>query len=189
MHNLNRFKEVSQCSMVLRISELKAVYFAVGKFQAVLCNQNVFAYLPLRSYGFRFIIQGDFEVPSSREDVDIDKPWNQWLREEIPQLFLEALDVFRVRCYQDVVVVDRNGDFLVFVIFLILFIFLLLLLLLAFPSLPLPLHLIFFLISIIVLIFVLFVFGCVFVFMFLFCCYCISLVNLLMLKKASKLFI
>ena len=181
--------------MVLRISELKAVYFAVGKFQAILCNQNVFAYLPLRSYGFRFIIQGDFEVPSSREDVDIDKPWNQWLREEIPQLFLEALDVFRVRCYQDVVVVvvvvDRNGDFLVFVIFLILFIFLLLLLLLllllAFPSLPLPLHLIFFLISIIVLIFVLFVFGCVFVFMFLFCCYCISLVNLLMLKKASKL--
>ena len=56
----------------------------------------MFAYLPLRSYGFRFIIQGDFEVPSSRENVDSDKPWNQWLREEIPQLFVEALSVFMV---------------------------------------------------------------------------------------------
>ena len=58
--------------------------------------QNVFAYLPLRSYGFRFIIQGDFEVPSSREDVDSDKSWNQWLREEIPRLFIDALSVFMV---------------------------------------------------------------------------------------------
>ena len=56
----------------------------------------MFAYLPLRSYGFRFIIQGDFEVPSSREDVDSDKSWNQWLREEIPQLFIDALSVFMV---------------------------------------------------------------------------------------------
>lgn len=56
----------------------------------------MFAYLPLRSYGFRFIIQGDFEVPSSREDVDSDKSWNQWLREEIPQLFIDALSVFTV---------------------------------------------------------------------------------------------
>ena len=56
----------------------------------------MFAYLPLRSYGFRFIIQGDFEVPSSREDVDKDKSWNQWLREEIPQLFVDALSIFMV---------------------------------------------------------------------------------------------
>ena len=66
-------------------------------FMQTLPQQNVFAYLPLRSYGFRFIIQGDFEVPSSREDVDGDKPWNQWLREEIPQLFIDALSVFMVR--------------------------------------------------------------------------------------------
>ena len=62
----------------------------------------MFAYLPLRSYGFRFIIQGDFEVPSSRENVDSDKSWNQWLREEIPQLFIDALSVF---------VVGRRGSF------------------------------------------------------------------------------
>ncbi|XP_034049191.1 protein NO VEIN [Thalassophryne amazonica] len=57
-------------------------------------KQPVFAFLPLRSFGFRFIIQGDFDIPSSREDVDRDSSWNQWLRSEIPQLFLQAMDVF-----------------------------------------------------------------------------------------------
>ena len=75
----------------------------------------MFAYLPLRSYGFRFIIQGDFEVPSSREDVDGDKSWNQWLREEIPQLFIDALSVFMVGTCQ---VVSRTVCFSVVVIYL-----------------------------------------------------------------------
>ncbi|XP_051926916.1 uncharacterized protein wu:fj29h11 isoform X2 [Hippocampus zosterae] len=57
-------------------------------------KQPVFAYLPLRSFGFRFIVQGDFDIPSSREDVDRDSTWNQWLRSEIPQLFLQAMKVF-----------------------------------------------------------------------------------------------
>jgi len=58
-------------------------------------QQHAFAYLPLRVYGFRFIIQGDFIVPSSREDVDSDNPWNQWLRNEYPALFFEALEIFK----------------------------------------------------------------------------------------------
>ena len=61
-----------------------------------LQQQHVFAFLPLRSYGFRFILQGDFDLPSSREDVNSDSPWNQWLREEIPPLFLNALDKMKV---------------------------------------------------------------------------------------------
>ena len=56
----------------------------------------MFAFLPLRSYGFRFIVQADFDLPSSREDVNTDSAWNQWLREEIPSLFLEALDKMKV---------------------------------------------------------------------------------------------
>lgn len=43
---------------------------------------------------------GDFDIPSSREDVDRDSPWNQWLRSEVPQLFLQAMDVFRVSTEQ-----------------------------------------------------------------------------------------
>lgn len=64
-----------------------------------LQQQQVFAFLPLRSYGFRFILQGDFDLPSSREDVNSDSPWNQWLREEIPPLFMKALDKMKVQMY------------------------------------------------------------------------------------------
>nr|KAG5712633.1 hypothetical protein BaRGS_029688 [Batillaria attramentaria] len=63
--------------------------------QVAPAKQPVFAFLPLRSYGFRFIVQGDFDVPSSREDVDRDSSWNQWLRNEIHTLFVEAFDIFR----------------------------------------------------------------------------------------------
>ncbi|CAI9734952.1 Hypothetical predicted protein [Octopus vulgaris] len=58
-------------------------------------KQPVFAFLPLRSYGLRFIIQGDFDLPSNREAVDSDSLWNQWLSSEIPSLFLDALEKFK----------------------------------------------------------------------------------------------
>lgn len=35
-------------------------------------------------------------MPSSREDVDRDSSWNQWLRSEIHSLFIDALEVFKV---------------------------------------------------------------------------------------------
>jgi hypothetical protein len=53
--------------------------------------QDVHAYLPLRSYGFRFILQGDFVVPSSREAVDAASPWNLWLRDKVPGVFVAAV--------------------------------------------------------------------------------------------------
>ena len=59
----------------------------------------MFAFLPLRSYGFHFIVQGDFDLPSSREDVNSNSVWNQWLREEIPALFLKAIENFKVSYY------------------------------------------------------------------------------------------
>ncbi|KAD5508905.1 hypothetical protein E3N88_16608 [Mikania micrantha] len=55
-----------------------------------LDHQSVFAFLPLRTYGLKFIIQGDFILPSSREEVDGDSPWNQWLLSEFPNLFVGA---------------------------------------------------------------------------------------------------
>ncbi|KAF5820234.1 putative histidine kinase/HSP90-like ATPase superfamily [Helianthus annuus] len=53
-------------------------------------HQPVFAFLPLRNYGLKFIIQADFILPSSREEVDGDSPWNQWLLSEFPNLFVSA---------------------------------------------------------------------------------------------------
>ena len=53
--------------------------------------RDVHAFLPLRSYGFKFILQGDFDVPSSREAVDASSPWNCWLSSRVPELFLEVM--------------------------------------------------------------------------------------------------
>ncbi len=38
---------------------------------------DVFAFLPLRSYGLVFVLQADWEVPSSRESIDASSVWNQ----------------------------------------------------------------------------------------------------------------
>ena len=58
--------------------------------------QPVFAYLPLRSYGFKFIIQADFEVPSSREDIDKDSVWNQCILQNIASVLIIAFYKFKV---------------------------------------------------------------------------------------------
>lgn len=41
------------------------------------------------------LLQADFIVPSSREAVDCDSAWNEVLREQVPNLFLQALHSFR----------------------------------------------------------------------------------------------
>lgn len=65
-----------------------------GAYVPFLDQQPVFAFLPLRMYGLKFIIQGDFVLPSSREEVDGDSPWNQWLLSEFPGLFVSAVKSF-----------------------------------------------------------------------------------------------
>ncbi len=54
--------------------------------------QEVFAFLPVRSYGFRFVLQADFVLPSSREAIDCDSAWNQRLRAEVPAAFALAVE-------------------------------------------------------------------------------------------------
>lgn len=47
-----------------------------GEYMPCLEKQPVFAFLPLRSYGLKFILQGDFIFPFSREEVYGDSAWN-----------------------------------------------------------------------------------------------------------------
>ncbi|CAN8232243.1 unnamed protein product [Cochlearia groenlandica] len=65
-----------------------------GTYRSSMIQEPVFAFLPLRTYGLKFIIQGDFILTSSREDVDEDSPWNQWLLSEFPSLFVGGLRSF-----------------------------------------------------------------------------------------------
>ncbi|KAI3791107.1 hypothetical protein L2E82_04713 [Cichorium intybus] len=74
----------------------------IGNYIPKLDHQPVFAFLPLRSYGLKFIIQADFILPSSREEVDGDSPWNQWLLSEFPNLFVSAERSFcSLPCFRD----------------------------------------------------------------------------------------
>ncbi|XP_060181122.1 protein NO VEIN-like isoform X2 [Lycium barbarum] len=73
-----------------------------GSYNPHLNQQPVFAFLPLRKYGLKFILQGDFVLPSSREEVDGDSPWNQWLLSEFPGLFVSAVRSFcDLLCFKD----------------------------------------------------------------------------------------
>ena len=55
----------------------------------------VFAFLPIRQAGFKFSIQADFILSSSREDILTDRPWNRLLREGIAVAFKLAVETFR----------------------------------------------------------------------------------------------
>lgn len=66
-------------------------------------NQNneamgkLFAYLPVRSdTGLPFLINADFMLPSSREDIQ-DVPWNRWLMKCVSDLVAKALRLLKER--------------------------------------------------------------------------------------------
>ncbi|CAG9234826.1 DUF3883 domain-containing protein [Burkholderia vietnamiensis] len=58
-------------------------------------GKEVFSFLPIRAFGFRFYIQGDFLLSSSREDIHGERPWNQKLRDSIAPAFVRAIEQFR----------------------------------------------------------------------------------------------
>jgi len=58
-------------------------------------EQFIFAYLPIRKYGFKFIIQADFLLPITREDIIKDNKWNEWLRDSFIEVFLDAVREFK----------------------------------------------------------------------------------------------
>lgn len=54
-------------------------------------NGKIFAYLPVRAdTGFPFLMNADFILPSSREDIK-DVPWNRWLMQCFANLIGETL--------------------------------------------------------------------------------------------------
>jgi hypothetical protein len=57
--------------------------------------QPLFAYLPLRPYGFRFILQADFEIPATRQEIRRDNLWNEWLKSEMTRLLSRAYHQFQ----------------------------------------------------------------------------------------------
>lgn len=81
--------QLTEISLAFTLKESEGGYYIPS-----LEQQPVFAFLPLRTYGLKFILQGDFTLPSSREEVEWDSPWNQWLLSEFPGLFVKAEESF-----------------------------------------------------------------------------------------------
>ncbi|KXJ87885.1 hypothetical protein Micbo1qcDRAFT_215118 [Microdochium bolleyi] len=57
-------------------------------------SQSLYAFLPIRDYGFSFLIQGDFLLSASREEIDDLLPWNKALRKNIVNAFIDAVHHF-----------------------------------------------------------------------------------------------
>ncbi|GKB92564.1 histidine kinase-, DNA gyrase B-, and HSP90-like ATPase family protein, partial [Tanacetum coccineum] len=73
-----------------------------GNYIPKLDQQQVFAFLPLRDYGLKFIVQADFVLSSSREEVNKDSPWNKFLLSELPNLFVSAEQSFcSLPCFKE----------------------------------------------------------------------------------------
>lgn len=88
--------ETTEISIALTLEESEKSYIPH------LEQQPVFAFLPLRIYGLKFILQGDFILTSSREEVDGDSHWNQFLLSEFPSLFVSAEKSFcALPCFRD----------------------------------------------------------------------------------------
>jgi hypothetical protein len=92
-----RPKELSE-EMRQGVTEVEVLFgFEVDKEnkKGVFEQQNLYAFLPIRKYGFKFLIQADFVLISNREDIAENKEWNRWIRDELVTSFIKAIDFFK----------------------------------------------------------------------------------------------
>ncbi|VDN97183.1 unnamed protein product [Rodentolepis nana] len=52
----------------------------------------IYAFLPVRNVGFNFLLNADFDLTSSREDIDGTSVWNQFLVNQIPDVFESLIE-------------------------------------------------------------------------------------------------
>jgi hypothetical protein len=59
--------------------------------EPTLRSHNVYAFLPIRNYGFKFLIQADFILTASREDIESTLSWNMRIRDALSDAFLSSM--------------------------------------------------------------------------------------------------
>ncbi|KAF2396452.1 hypothetical protein EJ06DRAFT_240603 [Trichodelitschia bisporula] len=75
-------------------SELLLAFPLDGSGQPRIEPQNVYAFLPVRDYGFKFLLQADFLLIASREDINSSADWNQALLQMVPLALHDAIKEF-----------------------------------------------------------------------------------------------
>jgi hypothetical protein len=103
----NNYLRVSKLVVVTDLNEEKRVGISSSEIilafslkengEAKVTNdESVFAYLPIRNFGFNFIIQADFILSASRQDINVSSEWNLFLKNQIANIFsTEALAKFK----------------------------------------------------------------------------------------------
>ncbi|KAK0103680.1 hypothetical protein ONS95_005690 [Cadophora gregata] len=74
--------DIHECEVVLA--------FPLESGRPLISPQNTFAFLPIRSFGFSFVIQADFIVEASRQDV-VDSPRNKAILNGVAEAFRDAV--------------------------------------------------------------------------------------------------
>nr|GEV65794.1 putative histidine kinase-, DNA gyrase B-, and HSP90-like ATPase family protein [Tanacetum cinerariifolium] len=89
--------QTTEISVALMLEDL-----GNGNYISKLDQQPVFALFPSRSYGLKFILQADFIVSSSREEVDAQSQWNRWLLMEFSKFFVNSeLSFCSLTCFKE----------------------------------------------------------------------------------------
>ncbi|KZT36781.1 hypothetical protein SISSUDRAFT_1049430 [Sistotremastrum suecicum HHB10207 ss-3] len=81
----------------VRESEIVLAFPVASDLTPKISSQAVHAFLPLRDYGFSFVIQADFLASANREDLLTDLSWNKQLRSGITATFSQAVEDFKAR--------------------------------------------------------------------------------------------
>ena len=80
------------------INETEIVFaFPLGESgkSSVTKNSDVYAYFPLRSYGFKFVIQSDFRTTANRESLIKYNVRNNWLIDQMVDMVKHSIDIFK----------------------------------------------------------------------------------------------
>jgi hypothetical protein len=59
--------------------------------RSILEPHNVYAFQPIRDYGFSFLIQADFILTASRDEIESTLLWNVRIRDAISEAFVSAM--------------------------------------------------------------------------------------------------
>lgn len=75
-------------------SDLLLAFPVDEELRPQLRGRRVYNFLPIRAYGYPFIIQADFILAASREDIEESNPWNDALVAAVRESFLASVRTF-----------------------------------------------------------------------------------------------
>ncbi|KAH7140312.1 hypothetical protein B0J13DRAFT_557512 [Dactylonectria estremocensis] len=90
-HQVNGLPKEARRTGITSSEIVVAFPLSKDKTEPLVERQSVYAFLPVRDYGFNFLLQADFLLPATREDITADSAWNEALLEAAQTAYVEAM--------------------------------------------------------------------------------------------------